>query len=1367
MNAHRVKPFLFFPIALLWYFICLPFSATAQTGKYYTTDEGLTSSLINQIFQDSRGYIWVATEYGLSRFDGNRFVNYHQLSHSTVSIKSSYVRTLYETDDNVFLVGCIDGLMRYCPQTDTFSEVRLWRNNKQVYPHITKIAELSTGNLWISTSGQGMFQVDLNKNAAHSLDKLLGDANYNFQSVFYEDSNGVIWIGTEGSGLISYQPRTSEISFYAYPYINDNSIAGVLEDNHGNLFIGTQRQGLSRYDRLNNKFVEVPHIDNKKLSVYCLEMLNNEMLIGTDGQGVMYYDPIDRKVKDYIIDSAPFNLRDVKVHSILLDDDDNLWLGLFQKGVVLLPHQDNEFAYMGSKSLHYNPIGSRCVMSMYQTRDGHLWVGTDNEGVYELTPDGKRINHFLLDHKTHSLGNTVMGIFEDSQNNMWIGSYIEGLMRLDRTTGKFDAPLKIQSEKVMSIVEDKNSNLFIATLGAGVYQYNLKSKAITHYQSAKDESGDVTRNELANDWVNALYCASDGLIWIGHYKGVSCLNPKTASFLEVNNNNTPISGGVGYSLHEDREGVIWAGTSNGLLSLNRTTGMVNHYTTANGLPNNIVCGILEDGEQNLWLSSYKGISKLERNRERFINYYAGDGLQGNEFTHGAYCKGVDGRLYFGGVNGITYFYPNSINVNPKEKDVLITDFYLFDTAINKNSKSNGKPIIFTSVEKSNIFQLTHRDNTFSIVFSTLQYNNTEQILYQYKIDELGQKWLATQPGQNRVTYNNLPPGRYTFSVRAVNHGEYSSARTISIIIIPPWYQTWWANCLYACLIVLLIYGVVLIVKSRMLHKKEMMQRDQINQINEAKLQFFINISHEIRTPMTLIINPIEKLLRLTEDPQLHNTYAMIYRNSQRILRLINQLMDVRKIDKGQMQMKFSSTDIVMVIQDIMATFDYAAVRKNIDFQFMHEDSELLAWVDQDNFDKILINILSNAFKYTDDNGEIKVILSTGTDINRTDALANYFQIVVSDTGIGIDEDKMEAIFDRFYQVDSDKAKVNSGTGIGLHLCRSLVKLHHGVIFAENRHDGKGCRFVVKIPLGMAHIEKVNLLADNSAARNKTNILDGEYAKGDLLETKLLEEKSLKNKSKHKIMVVEDETEIQDYLKQELSPDYKVTICKNGKEAYEMMLKDAPDLVISDVMMPEMDGFTLCRRIKQNTNINHLPVILLTARSSSDDKLEGIELGADAYLVKPFNTELLRRTIDNLIVNRKLLQNKFSGAQEQEDKMDKLDMKSPDEMLMEKVMKIINTNLSNPDFNVEMLAAEVGMSRVHIYRKLKELTSLTARDFIRNIRLQQAANLLKNDKKLTVSDVAYATGHTNLSHFSNSFKSKYGMSPSDYSLSKRE
>ena len=602
-------------------------------------------------------------------------------------------------------------------------------------------------------------------------------------------------------------------------------------------------------------------------------------------------------------------------------------------------------------------------------------------------------------------------------------------------------------------------------------------------------------------------------------------------------------------------------------------------------------------------------------------------------------------------------------------------------------------------------------------------------------------------------------------MRALSHGNLSEIRTVKILITPPWYEMWWAYCIYAFLFGLLVLGIVNYILSRMRHRREIMKREHAEQLNEAKLQFFINISHEIRTPMTLIINPLEKLLAEKKGGEVQKTYLMIYRNAQRILRLINQLMDIRKLDKGQMFMKFRETDMVGFIDDVMLTFDYMARKKKIRFSFEHVMPQLKVWVDMNNFDKILMNIFSNAFKYTPEQGEITVTLSTGRDSTRRDPLKEYFEITVTDNGIGLDREKIERIFERFYQIDNDVTKSNFGTGIGLHLSRSLVELHHGIILAENREDAPGSRFIIRIPLGSAHL-RTDELEDVEAiitphtvlVKPEKTDLEGAFEEEEDEESK----KAGKSKNRMRILIVEDEEEILSYLKEELEGDYRIMTRKNGREAYDTILADTPDLVISDIMMPEMDGLSLCRKIKQNTNVNHVPVILLTAKSKPEDTMEGMATGADAYMVKPFNTELLKSTIANLIANRRLLKSKFSGAQQQEDKVQKLSMKSADEILMSKIMKVINENLSNPDLNVEMLAANVGLSRVHVHRKLKELTNLSARDFIKNIRLQQAAALLK-EKKLTVSEVAYATGYTNLSHFSSSFKEVHGMSPKEYML----
>ena len=960
---------------------------------------------------------------------------------------------------------------------------------------------------------------------------------------------------------------------------------------------------------------------------------------------------------------------------------------------------------------------------------------------------------------------TVTDVQARKRGDFWLGTYTRGLAKLNRRTGECEYPLPVDNEKIFSITEDRHKNLYIATFGSGFYQYNLVTKELKHYESSKDETGDLTRNELANDWVNYIFCDSEGMIWLGHYKGISCFNPVNESFINYRKVNTLVEDRVGYVVQEDHAGNIWAGTTDGLYCFNKKTDELTCFTVADGLPNNVICGICEDEEHNMWISTYMGICKYDAKTGRYINYYAGDGLQGNEFTHGAFYKDEAGKVYFGGINGITYFQPSSIESVLKDTKVWITDFSIFNQPVRKNTRSGRHTVIYTSVPDANMFQLAHYDNTFSIVFSTLQYNNPEQISYQYKIEELSNQWLSTEPGVNRVTYNNLLPGKYTFHVRALSHGNLSEIRTVKILITPPWYEMWWAYCIYAFLFGLLVLGIVNYILSRMRHRREIMKREHAEQLNEAKLQFFINISHEIRTPMTLIINPLEKLLAEKKGGEVQKTYLMIYRNAQRILRLINQLMDIRKLDKGQMFMKFRETDMVGFIDDVMLTFDYMARKKKIHFSFEHVMPQLKVWVDMNNFDKILMNIFSNAFKYTPEQGEITVILSTGRDSTRRDPLKEYFEITVTDNGIGLDREKIERIFERFYQIDNDVTKSNFGTGIGLHLSRSLVELHHGIILAENREDAPGSRFIIRIPLGSAHLRTDELEDVEAVITPHTVLVKPE--KTDLEEAFEEEEdeeskKAGKSKNRMRILIVEDEEEILSYLKEELEGDYRIMTRKNGREAYDTILADTPDLVISDIMMPEMDGLSLCRKIKQNTNVNHVPVILLTAKSKPEDTMEGMATGADAYMVKPFNTELLKSTIANLIANRKLLKSKFSGAQQQEDKVQKLSMKSADEILMSKIMKVINENLSNPDLNVEMLAANVGLSRVHVHRKLKELTNLSARDFIKNIRLQQAAALLK-EKKLTVSEVAYATGYTNLSHFSSSFKEVHGMSPKEYML----
>lgn len=1347
----------------------------AQTGKFYSTDKELSNSLINAVYQDRKGFIWIATENGLNKFDGTRFSIYRHNATDSTSLKNNYVRTLFEDSRGNFWIGCINGLQRYDRATDNFHELFISRKDGRKNPHITSIIERRNGDLWIATSGQGAISLKKNSNPAsfHIETELTDRIGSNYLNVIFEDSRQNLWIATEEKGLYRYSPESKELKSYKAPYhIAGDDVSAICEDAHGQIFVGTLTKGLFRLSsRQEGNFEPVLYQNRMNLNIRTLIIdTRGKLIIGTDGEGVKEYQPQQDIIVDSEINASPFDFSKSKVHSLIEDKDHNLWLGIFQKGLILVPGISNKFDYYGYKSIHNNTIGSSCVMAIHTDEQATIWIGTDNDGLYAINDQGKQLRHY-----THQAGNpqsvpgTILCLYEDSNQELWLGSYFDGLARMNKQTGTCqDATSLLQGNlnagkpKVSCIIEDKNKNLWVGTYGSGLYKINLPTQHVTYYESTRNENDDWSINRLPNDWISYLLEDKEGMIWIGTYKGLAVLNPQTDNFINYKKQNNLLPGYVVYSLLESSNGEIWAGTSEGLVCLNKDRLTPVLFTTADGLPSDIICGLAEDEKKNIWISTHQGISKLNPPEKKFINYYAGDGLQGNEFTRTAVFKDKRGKIFFGGTNGVTAFYPQDITEIKKEMNVLITGFHVANRPVKKGDKSGNNVITDTAVMDTEQFTLAYNENTFSIDFSVLEFSNPDRISYQYKIKELGDEWISTQPGTNRVTYSSLKPGKYTFSVQARDHNNFSNIRTVTIAITPPWYQTWWAKVIWGCLGALLIYALTMYILSRIRHRQEVMRQKHMEQINEAKLQFFINISHEIRTPMTLIISPLEKLL--AEHSEKQPVYLMIYRNAQRILRLINQLMDIRKLDKGQMHLKFRETDIVGFINDLMQTFNYQAQKKNITFTFEKElegADSLKVWIDLNNFDKVLMNVLSNAFKYTHEGGNIEVSLKTGHNDAYRGALKDYFEIDITDNGIGIDKNKIEQIFERFYQIDNDMTQSNFGTGIGLHLSRSLVELHHGIIKAENREDGQGTRFVIRLPLGSNHLKAEELENPEETGSEPTI---SQLPKDSIYETeeenKTNEYRKPKAKTRYRVLIVEDDEEIRRYTRSELDSDFRIYECTNGREGLETILKEKPDLVISDVMMPEMDGITLCRKIKQNININHIPIILLTAKSKAEDQIEGLEIGADAYIVKPFNTELLRTTISNLIANRERLRGKLVGEQQVEEKITKIEMKSNDEILMSKVMKTINDHLADPTLNVEMLAANVGMSRVHMHRKLKELTNQSARDFIRSIRLKQAANLLR-EKNLSVSEVAYATGFSNLSHFSNTFRDFYGISPSEY------
>lgn len=1344
---------------LFWAFV---FSTSAQTGIFYSTDENLSNSLINYIYQDRRDYIWIATEDGLNKFDGVKFTIYKNNLKDSTSLKNNYVRCMHEDSKRRFWVGGINGLQLFNRTTNKFSDIPLYSSSTILQPHVTSILEGKDGTIWLSTSGEGILKLNPGSNERFEADARLNSKLPSMHLMFiYQDGYDQLWIGTENHGLCMFDDDSGAIRIFDVKNknIGNNQISAIAEDEKGNIFIGTLSGGLFKLNREKWGFEPLPYskspvplpikslfIDNKK-----------QLLIGTDGQGLKYYNYDNKQIEDYQMSSSIFDFSKVKVHSILQDRAGNLWIGLFQKGIFLLRNNPYRFNYIGSKYPNQDLIGSSCVTAVYKDKNNYLWVGTDNDGMYQLD-ENYRVRHFAHSNSPNSISSTVMSIVETKNNEIWLGSYLHGLALFNKSTGLCtyynDKPLNLANSafqnKINCMIADEGNVLWIGTHGGGVYTFDTKTrKHINHYSFPR----------IANDWINCLFKDKDGRIWVGTHKGFSIIDIEKNQIKNFSEHNKITPGKVIYSITQDKNNNIWIGTTEGVAIYDVKNNKSCQLTVEDGLASDVICGIVEDMNGNMWMSTHNGISKYNVADSTFSNYYSSDGLQGNEFTKGAFYENSDGEVFFGGIRGVTSFFPTQIQEDRESLKLYVTALNIGDRVVFSNGRKGKEGNRFIS-DLDTIY-LDYKDNIFNLEFSTFNFGVAEQVHYRYKLEGLNDTWISTNPGVNRIHFTNIDFGTYKLKVAASLRDLVSDVREITIIISPPWYLSNLAIFVYIILTLLLIYGIMQFVLDRIKHRQELMRRRHIEQLNEAKLQYFINISHEVRTPMSLIISPLEKLMPSEKDPQKMYLYQVMHRNAKRILRLINQLMDIRKIDKGQLLLKFRETDIVGFIQDLMQTFEYTAKKRNMDFQFVHEHPQLKVWIDLNNMDKVLMNILSNAFKFTPDNGKITISLNTGTDPQAEGALRNYFEIIVSDTGIGINEDDLENIFTRFYQIENDYSKTQIGTGVGLHLSRSLVELSHGIIFARPNKDEQGSEFVVRLPLGNTHLSEQEMIDEPiSFETSASNHVEKVESTEILIEEITNPQTKTKAKTDYKIVVVEDDEEIRNYLKTELSSVVNVTEFPNGKEALDYILAEKPDLVLSDVMMPKMDGITLCKKIKSNANVNHIPIILLTAKTTDQDKAEGFETGADAYVVKPFNIDLLTTRILSLIENRKRLEIKPLEDESNKALLKTKPIKSSDKILLERILRVINDNISNSELNVDFLSKNVGLSRVHLYRKVKELTNQSTHDFIKTIRMNKAAELL-SQHKINISDVAYALGFSNLSHFSNVFKSFHGMSPTEY------
>jgi len=1075
--------------------------------------------------------------------------------------------------------------------------------------------------------------------------------------------------------------------------------------------------------------------------------------------------------------------------SLLKDDAGNLWIGTDGGGLSRINWETGKAA----KFKHYkhnpnnpNSLIHNGVWSFWEdtSRSNNiLWIGTEN-GLSKLDrKTGIFINILLNPDDPSSLMNEILPILRDRAGSLWIGTG-EGLFRIDQDNRvkrrlvhfKHDPndPFSLDDNIIWSIIEDRDGSLWIGTGFGTINKFDRKTGKFYHFSPPQTDSVRYTFNGIRKIYQPRF--GGDGVFWIATFMGGLLRFDKTSGqfthYAHDLGNPRSLSNNSVLTIYEDTADsgrFLWIGTlGGGLNKFDAGKNEFTHFTIEDGLADNTVWGILGDNNGCLWLSTNQGLSKFDPQTGAFRNYDVNDGLQSNEFNQGAYFKsGKTGELFFGGINGFNVFHPDSLIDNPHIPPIVITDFKVFNESVSLND-------ILSMTQE---IKLSYQQNFFSFEFAALDYSNPAKNQYAYKLEGLDADWLYS--GTRRfASYTNVDPGEYIFRIKGSNNDGLwnEEGSSVKIIITPPFWKTAWAYALYIILIGLVLYALRVFEVRRMHLRNELRRREfeaqKLQEIDQLKSRFFANISHEFRTPLTLIKGPLEKLLSGEHRGDTKELYRMMHRNAARLLNLINQLLDLSKLESGRMALQTQPENIAEFLRAIVMSFLSMAERKRVKLNYIGTEELLIIYIDRDKLEKIVVNLLSNALKFTPEGGSVIVDCACPTAEGKQgipqSEMSGFVEITVQDTGPGIPAEYLPHIFDRFYQIDSSHTRDQEGTGIGLALTKELVEIHHGEISVKSE-IGKGSTFTVRLPMGKAHL-KPEEIEERGAKDEEREVRSGKpdikhqqqlMTTNDAKQMTGEAQMTLESTDKQElatILIVEDNADLRNYIRGHLKNEYQVFEAADGVEGLEQAMKAIPNLIISDVMMPQMGGFELCAKLKTDERTSHIPVILLSARASSESKIEGLETGADDYLTKPFDAHELQIRIKNLIEQRKKLRERF--RKEIVLQPSEIAVTSADEKFLERAMKSINQHLADPDFGIETFVKEAGMSRMQLHRKLKALAGYSASEFIRIMRLKRAAYLLLHGKE-TVAEIAYQVGFNSPSYFTRCFREQFGVPPSEY------
>ena len=1319
---HRYFFLIFFALC------CHSFILKADSQKFYFRHLGLKDNLSQSsvlcIVQDRKGFMWFGTKDGLNRYDGSEFRNFIYNRNDTASLGNNVINALYENKDGKLWVGTDNGIYLYNPQKETFSRFKQTSQDGTIIEQpVVQISSDSKDNVWIAVKCQGIFCYNHQTNLL--LHYPLPDSCQ--INSFCIDQQDAIWIGYTSKGLFytedSFKSLKQFLTETGENIFSDDPIFKILPENHNTLYVGSAKGGLQHLNILTRKVTNaLPNEKNVFVrNIYPADEKN--LWIATE-QGIYIYNKETRKSKHIVHNPNDiYSISNNAIYSIYKDRENGIWIGSYFGGIDY--YQDNyskfekHYPITGQESL-----SGKVVREFLEDASGNIWIGTEDGGLNIFNPKTRQTHPFL----THRLHYNIHGLCTDGKK-LWIGTHTKGLYSLDLKTGHLRNYLmqhtenSLNSNSVYSIYHTSAGTLYIGTpAGLNIYHSDTDSFRRIH--------------ELDGNFIFSILEDKKGNIWFGtENTGIFKYNPRNKEWKHYTaspDNPHALPCNKITNIYEDSKQRLWFATQGrGFCLFNPEKEEFLTYDSSKGLPNDVIYKIIEDDEGMLWMTSNKGLIRFDPHAQTFVTYLENNGLLTNQFNYSSGLKDKNGTIYFGCIKGFIAFKPENLTENTVHPTIAFTDFMLFNKKVKANEKDSP---LRKSITYTDNLTLKHNQNSFSLHFTTLCYSTLKEYRLQYKLEGFDKEWYNASANA-LATYTNLKPGDYTFCIKVADgKGEWSDDTTqIQIHIMPPFWKSLQAYLLYFLLVVGLAGYMFYHSHKRIVrrHKRQMekLESEKQKEIYQAKIDFFTNIAHEIRTPLTLIKGPLDNILKEKEPNKklLQDNLEVMKRNTLRLLDLINQLLDFRKTETQGFQLDFMECNISQLIKDTYIRFNPAAQQNGLTFTTELPEKDFYASVNREAVTKILSNLFNNAIKYGTSYIHVSLMPQAGDK-------EDTFLISVSNGGNPIPKDMQEKIFEPFVQIKNTE-KETAGSGIGLPLARSLAEMHAGKLYLKK---GNEICFCVELPVKQE--KTIRLQKENTevaAARPGIS----------------------QHKTDIRILIVEDDMEMQDFICKQISGTYEVLKACNGKEALQLLNEENDiSLIVSDVMMPEMDGFELCRTLKTNIEYSHIPIILLTAKTTMQSKIQGIELGANDYIEKPFSTEYLLVRIANLLSNQDKLRQAFTSSPFVKAKT--IALSKADEEFLDKLTETIQKNISEPDFNIDVLAEKMFMSRSSLHRKIKGIAQITPNEFIQLERLKTAARLIQS-KEYRINEVCYLVGFSSPSYFAKCFQKQFGTLPKNF------